>query len=320
MSTLAPDQIALVNELEPVAAQLLDKHLASAKEWFPHELVPWSRGRDFEPGETWDPNEVQLDPAVRSSLFVNLLTEDNLPYYFRTIESMFGRDSAWGTWVRRWTAEEGRHSIVLRDYLTVTRMLDPVALERARMQQVEGGEVPDPDYATDGIVYVTLQELATRIAHHNTGKLIDDKAGYEVMKRVAADENRHHLFYRDLGTAAIAIDPSAMVIAMERQVREFEMPGTGIVDFEAHALAIARVGIYDFTVHHDSVLVPVILRHWDVENIEGLSPEAEEARTKLLKRMERIARVGRRFDSRRAEARAIEVEAGAAEPSLVTAG
>jgi hypothetical protein len=82
---------------------------------------------------------------VRSSLFVNLLTEDNLPYYFRTIESMFGRDSAWGTWVRRWTAEEGRHSIVLRDYLTVTRMIDPVALERARMHQVSGGEVPVVD-------------------------------------------------------------------------------------------------------------------------------------------------------------------------------
>ena len=180
MQQLAPDQIALVNELEPVAAGLLDKHVSSSKEWFPHELVPWSRGRDFEPGEAWDPDEVHLDPAVRSSLFVNLLTEDNLPYYFRTIESMFGRDSAWGTWVRRWTAEEGRHSIVLRDYLTVTRMIDPVALERARMHQVSGGEVPAPDYATDGIVYVTLQELATRIAHHNTGKLMDDKAGYEV--------------------------------------------------------------------------------------------------------------------------------------------
>ncbi len=313
-------QTAIITELEPVAARLLDKHLASAKEWFPHEMVPWSRGRDFEPGEEWDPNEVELDPAVRSSLFVNLLTEDNLPYYFRTIEAMFGSDSAWGTWVRRWTAEEGRHSIVLRDYLTVTRMIDPVELERARMQQVEGGEVPEPELATDGIVYVTLQELATRIAHHNTGKLIDDKAGYDIMKRVASDENRHHLFYRDLGTAALEIDPSAMVLAMERQVRDFEMPGTGIMDFEAHAKAIARVGIYDFSVHHDSVLVPVILRHWDVENLDGLTPEAEQARTRLLKRMERIARAGRRFDSRRAEAKAEAEAAGHHEPSLVAAG
>lgn len=206
---------------------------------------------------------------------------------------------------------------MLRDYLTVTRLVDPVALERARMAQVESGQVPSPDYATDGIVYVTLQELATRIAHHNTGKLLDDPAGYEVMKRMAADENRHHLFYRDLGTAALEIDPSAMVIAIERQVREFEMPGTGIVDFETHAHAIARIGIYDFSVHHDSVLVPVIIRQWGIDQLEGLSPEAEEARTKLFKRMERIARAGRRFATRRDEDRASL--AVTAEPALVAA-
>jgi len=97
-----------------------------------------------------------------------------------------------------------------------------------------------------------------------------------------------------------------MVIAMERQVREFEMPGTGIPDFESHAHAIARAGIYDFTVHHDSVLVPVILRHWDVEHLEGLSPEAEQARKQLLKRMERIARVGRRFTAKREELDAVD--------------
>lgn len=296
------DQTALLTELEPVVGRLLDKHLASSKEWFPHELVPWGRGRDFVAGEAWDPDEAGLSPAVRSSLFVNLLTEDNLPYYFRTIEAMFGRDSAWGAWTRRWTAEEGRHSIVMRDYLTITRALDPVALERARMAQVEKGEVPEPDHACDGIVYVTLQELATRIAHHNTGKLLDDKTGYEVMKRVAADENRHHLFYRDIGTAALELDPSAMVLAMDRQVRDFEMPGTGIVDYETHAHAIARVGIYDFAVHHDSVLVPVLIRHWNVESLEGLSPEAEQARERMLKQMRRIERAGRRFASRRDEA------------------
>src|SRR3954468_20007673 len=154
----------LVQELTPVAEELYERHDDTAKEWFPHELVPWSRGRDAVPGEAWDPEEVPMPDGVRSALFVNLLTEDNLPYYFRTIEALFGADSAWGTWVRRWTAEEGRHSIALGDYLTVTRMLDPGALERARMHQVEGGEVPVVDLVTDGIVYVTLQELATRIA------------------------------------------------------------------------------------------------------------------------------------------------------------
>lgn len=292
---------ALLAELEPTAAELLDRHLAQAKEWFPHELVPYSRGRDFDPGYEWSPEETSLSDEVRSSLFVNVLTEDNLPYYFRTIEAMFGRDSAWGEWSRRWTAEEGRHSIVIRDYLTVTRALDPVALERARMAQVGCGQVPEPPTPQEGLVYVSLQELATRIAHHNTGKLIEDPVGLTLMKRVATDENRHHLFYRDLATAALEADPSGMVLAIERQVREFTMPGTGIVDFEHHARAIARAGIYDFQVHHDQILVPVVLRHWGVEDLTGLSDKAERARDALVKHIDRIGRAGRRLARRRSE-------------------
>ena len=292
---------ALLDELEPTAARLLDRHLASSKEWFPHELVPWSMGEDFEPGYEWSADEVHLPTEVRSALFVNLLTEDNLPYYFRTIERMFSADSAWGVWARRWTAEEGRHSIVIRDYLTVTRAIDPVQLERARMAQVECGEVPEPETPMDGFAYVALQELATRIAHHNTGKLLDDKAGYEVMKKVASDENRHHLFYRDLVSAALEVDPSGMVCAIERQVRTFEMPGTGILDYEVHAKAIAKAAIYDFGVHHDQILVPVVLRHWGVEGLTGLDAEAEQALASLLKRIERIGKAGRRFASRRDE-------------------
>lgn len=288
----------LLHDLTPVVEQLTHRHLSTSKEWFPHEFVPWGRGRDFEPGEEWDPDEVELAPGVRSALFVNLLTEDNLPYYFSTIARMFGSDGPWGEWARRWTAEEGRHSIAIRDYLTVTRAVDPVALEQARMHQVSHGVVPEPEFAVDGLVYVALQELATRVAHRATGKLLGDKAGYEVMARVATDENFHHIFYRDLVSAALEIDPSGVVEAVERQVRDFEMPGTGILDFDEHAVAIARAGIYDLAVHHDQILVPVVLRHWGVESIEGLSPAAEQARERLVARIARIGRAGRSMADR----------------------
>jgi acyl-[acyl-carrier-protein] desaturase len=303
------DGNALLTALTPVAERLLERHLSTAKEWFPHEHVPWSQGRDFVPGEEWDAGRAQLDPAVRSALFVNLLTEDNLPYYTNTITRLFGADTVWGTWVRRWTAEEGRHSIVLRDYLTVTRAIDPVVLERARMAQVECGKVPEPDLVHDGMVYVALQELATRIAHHNTGKLCRDAAAYDVMKRIASDENRHHLFYRDLTLAAIELDPSAMVCAIERQVRQFEMPGTGIIDFDQHARAIARAGIYDLSVHHQQILVPVVLRHWDIAGLGGLDAEGEAARASLIDRIERIGVIGNRIASRRGESGALAMSA-----------
>ena len=295
------DDRALLAELEPTAAKLYDRHDKTAKEWFPHTLVPWSRGRDFEPGVEWEPDELAPPAPVRSALFVNLLTEDNLPYYSMEIHEMFGAGGAWGEWARRWTAEEGRHSIVMRDWMTVTRAIDPVDLERGRMAQVCGGIVPHPQTAIRGLVYVTLQELATRISHYNTGKFLTDKFGEDIMKRVAADENLHYLFYRDLATAALELDPSQTVMAIEAEVREFAMPGVGIPDFEVHAKAIAKHQIYDMLIHHEKILVPVVLNHWKVEELAGLSPEAEVARDKLVDRINRIGKAARRMRDRAAE-------------------
>jgi acyl-[acyl-carrier protein] desaturase len=296
------DDDALLHELIPTAERLFERHLTTAKEWFPHEFVPWERGRAFVAGEAWDPQEYQVPDAVRSALFVNLLTEDNLPYYFHTIDNRFGKDPVFKAWDRRWTAEENRHAIVMRDYLTVTRALDPVALERARMAQMCAAVVPEPESVPDALSYVALQELATRISHRNTGKLLDDQVGTDVMARVAADENLHYLFYRDLVTASLELDPSRTVCAIERQVRDFEMPGVGIVDFSQHAAAIARAGIYDFVIHHEQILVGVVLRHWKIDTITGLDAEAEVARARVVKHIDRVGKVARRFARRREEA------------------
>ena len=293
---------ALVSELEPVAGRLLDRHLASAREWFPHELIPYERGRAARPG-AWteadaDLGGASLPEAVRSSLYVNLLTEDNLPYYLRDIHILFGGDDAWGAWARRWTAEEGRHSMAIYGYLMVTRAVDPVALERGRMCQVSTGQVPAPVSAHDGLVYLTLQELATRIAHRNTGKMLGDPVGYELMARVASDENLHHLFYRDLATAAFDADPSAMVLATEREVRGFAMPGTGIPDFDRHAALIARAGIYDLAIHHNQIVVPVVMKQWRLGELTGLSPEADAARDRILDHIDRMGRIAERLRAR----------------------
>jgi acyl-[acyl-carrier-protein] desaturase len=96
----------LLSELAPTAAGLLERHLASAKEWFPHELVPWDRCSELPTGR-WEVDDT-IGDAARSALFVNLLTEDNLPYYFRSISGRFGNEDVWGTWVRRWTATTPR--------------------------------------------------------------------------------------------------------------------------------------------------------------------------------------------------------------------
>ena len=302
--------VDLLHDLEPTAAALFDRHLAATKEWFPHELVPYGRARDFTPGAAWSPADtdcggVTLSEAARSALYLNVLTEDNLPYYFNDIDRMFGRAGAWAAWGRWWTAEEGRHAIVLRDYLTVTRALDPRALERARMQQVAGGEAPAPHDAAHGFVYLCLQELATRISHRNTGPLVGDPIARAIMNRIAFDENLHFLFYRDLATAALARDPSTMVIAMADIVTSFAMPGTGIPEFARHAAIVAKAGIYDLAIHHDQILVPIVMRHWDLPNLTGLSADAERARDRVLAHIARLGRIAARLAERRGAATAL---------------
>lgn len=301
--------IDLLRELAPIAEGLLERHLENAKEWFPHEMVPWSQGRDFEPGEQWSPDEAPMDEAVRSALFINLLTEDNLPHYFRTISDTFGVDHPWGAWSKRWTAEEGRHSIVMRDYMLITRSVDPIALERGRMHQVSCGQVPSFEDAADGFAYVAMQELATRISHRNTGRLLEDRRGGEIMARVAGDEYLHYIFYRDVAKAAIEVDASAMVKAIERQVLDFAMPGTGIPGFVSHAKAIAAAGIYDFAVHHDQILQPLVMDTWRLGAIEGLTSEAEIARERTIAHIERLGKIAARSQARR-EAKLVQATAG----------
>ena len=219
------DQRSLLNELEPEAGRLFDRHASVAQEWFPHDYIPYRLGRDFDK-EPWTPDQPRLTGVAQTAFEVNLLTEDNLPSYHRLIHGMFGAgDGAWINWIGRWTAEEGRHAIVLRDYLTVTRNLDPIALERGRMTQLQQGYDRDTIDTLRGLAYVAFQELATRISHKNTGRYSQDPVADKIMTRIAADENLHMVFYRDILGAALKIQPSRAVQAIVAEVLAFEMPG-----------------------------------------------------------------------------------------------
>ncbi|HJR18094.1 MAG TPA: acyl-ACP desaturase [Actinomycetota bacterium] len=289
----------LLSELQPFVGTALDRHLGTATEWFPHEYVPFELGRNYEE-HPWQPSESRLDGIAQTAMELNLLTEDNLPYYHLAIWDMFGGEGPWGEWIRRWTAEEGRHSIAMRDYLVVTRGVDPVELERGRMDHVSRGfypgAMPSP---LDGLVYVTFQELATRIAHRNTGGVTGDPAAERLMARIALDENLHYVFYRDVSASAIELDPSAMVLAMNRQILGFAMPGFELPGFREKAIKIASAGIYDLRIHHDQVLVPV-LKKWRLAELDGLTDDAKLARDEIFDFLERIDANASRFEQKRA--------------------
>ncbi len=296
------DARQLLIDLEPEAGRLLERHLKVAVEWFPHEMVPYSQGRDFDK-EPWTPDQPRLGGIARTAFEVNLLTEDNLPSYHRLIYGMFGDgDGAWLNWVGRWTAEEGRHAIVLRDYLTVTRNLDPTALEQSRMTMVEQGyERPTMD-PLRGLAYVALQEVATRAAHRNTGRYSEDPVADAIMARISADENLHALFYRDILIAASQALPSATVEATVAEILAFEMPGAGIANFRRKAAQLAMAGIYDLRIHHDEVVMPLV-RKLRIFQLEGLTPAAEAARSELATHLSEMDASAKRLEARRDRSR-----------------
>ena len=159
-----------------------------------------------------------------------------------------------------------------------------------------------PDKTALGLMaYAAFQELATRISHRNTGRYSDDPVADKIMLRVAADENLHMMFYRDIVAAALQVDPSAAVQAITDEVIGFDMPGVGIQGFTGKALQMAQAGIYDLRIHHDEILWP-LLRYWNLFDLESLEPEAEQARARLAAHLAKTDRLASRFEAKRMRA------------------
>ena len=118
------------------------------------------------------------------------------------------------------------------------------------------------------------------------------------MVRIAADENLHMVFYRDILSAALVLEPSAAVCAIVDEVLDFQMPGAGIPGFIRKAAQIAKAGIYDIRVHREEVLMPII-RHWRIFELTNLDAKAEEARTRLAEHLAKLDVAARRFEERR---------------------
>ncbi|MEO6885031.1 MAG: acyl-ACP desaturase, partial [Jatrophihabitantaceae bacterium] len=205
--------------------------------------------------------------------------------------------------VGRWTAEEGRHGIALRDYLVVTRGVDPVDLERLRMLHVTAGYDSGDKTALQAVAYVSFQELATRVSHRNTGAATGCPLAEQLLQRIATDENLHMVFYRNLVAAALDREPDATMCAIRDEVVGFQMPGAGMPDFMRNSVIIAKAGIYDLRLHHDDVIVP-ILRFWKIFSREDFGPAGEHAREELSAFLAALDAQASRFVEQRDRSRA----------------
>src|ERR1700741_1456144 len=297
--------LQLLHELEPVVEKNLNRHLSMHKPWNPHDYIPWSDGKNYYAlgGQDWEPGQSVLSEVAQVAMVQNLLTEGNLPSYHREIAMNFGMDGPWGQWVNRWTAEENRHGIALRDYLVVTRAIDPIELEQLRIEQMTRGFSPGQNQQGDlfaeslfdSVIYVTFQELATRVSHRNTGKACDETVADQLLQRVSADENLHMIFYRDVSEAGFDIAPNQAMGSLHRVLRNFKMPGYTVPEFRRKAVIIAVGGVYDPRIHLDDVVMPV-LKKWRIFEREDFTGEAANMRDDLALLVEELEQACDKFE------------------------
>ncbi len=227
----------LLHELEPIAADNVNRHLSTTKDWYPHDYVPWQEGRNFAAtgGTDWCIEQSQLGEVARAAMITNLLTEDNLPSYHREAAGSFSQDGPWGTWVNRWTTEENRHGIALRDYLVVTRAVDVEALERARMEHVTNGfAATDEERAkhdSEFLMSVVLRDLPGtghpgESPQHRQGLRRPDRRPVAAAHR-RRREPAHDLLPQRLWRRAWICSPDQTLDAVAAVVENFRMPGSG---------------------------------------------------------------------------------------------
>jgi len=286
----------LLAAVDSDVSKLMAEHKSRREHWYAHEIVPWERGRNYR-AEPWEESQCTISPEARTSLVLNLLTEDNLPYYHSEIESHVGDSEALKEWNHLWTAEEGQHAIALRSYLLTSRNADPVELENDRLATMTNGYHSGALSPVNVFVYTSAQELATRVSHRNAGKITDDPVAYELMTRIAADENHHFMFYRGVVKAMLAEAPEITLQAILQELERFQMPGIAMPNFMRRAVEMAKAGVYNLRIHHDRVVVPV-LRDWGIERLDGLSVKAQEIQEKLIEFPAQLSRKAEAFERR----------------------
>ncbi|HMS75965.1 acyl-ACP desaturase [Gordonia sp. (in: high G+C Gram-positive bacteria)] len=305
----------LLRELLPVCETELERHMKMAKDWYPHDYVPWDGGFNFATlgGDDWDPTQSALSDASRAALVGLLLTEDNLPSYHRMIAEHVNLDDAWGVWLGRWTAEEMRHSTVIRDYLVVTRGVDPVQLDIARTRNAmtvfnplsrDRGLPEHSEGMLLAITYMAFHELASRVSQRNAAQAGTDPLVRRLLHRVACDETLHMLFYRNIIDSALDLAPDATMAAIYGIVSTFLMPGAVGGPGSSPALGyiaalIVEGGVYDLRRHRSDVVVP-LLRKWRVFERDGFGPIGQMYRDRLARFLADLTRRVEEFDHSRA--------------------
>lgn len=310
---LYPKHVEVIEDFAPMVDKMVDEILLETGEnaWQPQDYLP-----DLAKEDWYDQvKEVrEMAEAVPDDLLVvligDMVTEEALPTYQTLLNTFEGCDdptgtteSAWARWSRGWTSEENRHGDLLNKYLYLGGRCDMRSIEVTIQHLITTGFNPgakkDP---YRGFVYTSFQERATKVSHGNVGKLAKvsgDKNLQRICAKIAGDEGRHEKAYQAFCTEILDRDPDGLISVFADMMRgQIVMPAELMTDgkdpnlYENFSNVAQRLEVY--TAIDYAEIIGHLVKTWDLENLEGLSGEAEREREYLCKLPERYTKLAQR--------------------------
>ncbi len=238
---------ALTLELEPVVEEQLRRHLDTEDAWFAHDYVPFDQGENFAflGGRDWDASDVTLPKKVTDAVEILLITKDNLAGYHRELVEHFILEDKWGRWLGRWTAEEHLHAVALRNYLVVTREVDPSANEDVRVEHVMKGYRANTYSQIETLAFMALWERAHAVFCRNLAAQTDEPVLRGLVEKIARDEERHAEFFSNLVAHCLTSMRDETIDAIATRAAALDVVGGDIDAYADKVATVAEAGIFD---------------------------------------------------------------------------
>lgn len=327
-------QKSILTELEPIIVQLTDNHTSKysklnknlqnllpetalinnesfeksydtgPRHWFPSQVLPsldYEKSGDLEWVINLQKRAEKIPDDVRISLALNIITEEGLPHFHTILSKSVGENTALIDWTNLWTAEEETHGALLKQFANASKILNTLYLEKEKFEYLKEGFKP----AWTGnpwklFVYTSLQEMATKVSHENTGKIVEHIDPYfnELTKLVAQDEAKHYAFYMKLFKEIILRDPNDALKAAAELMPRIDMPAVAISEFPKYAEVIGRMQIYSFRKYID--IVNKLIISWGIDSdMRGLDDNGKRYQQDILELPGRLSKAADRFEKNR---------------------
>lgn len=282
MNDLTQDE--LLYALEKAIPEIMEEHHAAAEAWNPHDWVPWDDGRNFAflGGVDFDPDQPAPLPAdAAAAVLALLLTKDNMPSYHRLMAQKASIFGAWQQVIGSWTAEDNRHSIALRDYLVVSRLVDPEVAENLRLHHITKGKLQSPVSLTD---YQILDVMALLAVHELQcvafeEKLLadsDNEVLTAIVSRILHDDRVQAKTFTNFLNAGVDANISELVTAVDKAISEMELIGADVDNFGDLDL------IAKYNADASAYVASTLVADLKLQSLGGLNDKDEAARQRIL--------------------------------------